>query len=83
MSLTESILTDIIQLIHKLYEMNCYWRIQGDEMEKFLNAENGVILHNESTIIIKDLEFECTVCPNGWKAWAKHGHKDLFIFMLK
>ena len=63
--------TDIIQLIHQFYEGTVYWKIKGDEMKKFLNAENGDIIHNKSTIIIKDIEFECRLSPNGFKTRSK------------
>ena len=65
--------TDIIQLIHKFYEATFYWRVEGDEMDKFLNAKNGDVIHSKSTIIIRDIEFEVTLCPNGWRRRSEGG----------
>ena len=62
---------EVIQLICEFYEATFYWRIQGDKLTEFMNAANGDIIHNESTIIIKGIEFECTLCPNGWRSQNK------------
>ena len=63
---------EIIQLIHQFYEATFYWKVHGvDEMEKFLNAKNTDVFHHESSIMIQDIDFECTLCPNGWRPWNK------------
>ena len=34
-------------------------------MKQFMNSENGDVMYNKSTIIIKDIEFKYTLSPNG------------------
>ena len=62
---------EIIELIHRYYEANIYWRIKGDDMKQFLNAKNGDKMYNKYTINIQDIEFQCVLCPNGRRPRSK------------
>ena len=63
----DNIPAEIIKIIQLLYDEHFYWKIQGDEMQKFLNTKNGQILYNKSTLTIKNIEFEFRLFPNGRK----------------
>ena len=58
----------IIKLIKLLYDEYFYWHIKGDEVVKFKQAETGDVLYPKSCIKFNDMEFQCTLCPNGWKS---------------
>ena len=56
---------EIKKLIQLFYDEYFRWKLQGDELQKFLNTNNGQMLVNKSTFTIKGFEFECGIYPNG------------------
>ena len=67
----------INNLVKRIYDDCFYWKIQNDEMKQFLLCKNGDIIHSKS-FAIKGIEFECTLCPNGWKK-KKKGFVEFFL----
>ena len=68
----------INQVIQSFYDEYFYWRIQGNQMKEFVNANNGDILHCPTTFSIKGIEFEFTLCPDGWKE-DHSGFTEIYI----
>ena len=69
---------DINALVQSFYDEYFYWTIQGNKMKEFINANNGDVMYPSSTFKIKEIEFECTLCPNGWEPKNK-GKSELWI----
>ena len=57
---------DIVKLIQLFYDKYFYWKIEKDVMKEFLEAKNEDEIQSPSTFTIRDIEFGCTVCPNGY-----------------
>ena len=69
------VINHVIQLFYDDY---FYWRVQNDQMKQFVNAKNGDIIHCSSTFKIKGIEFECTLCPAGWKE-DNAGNTEIYL----
>ena len=68
----------INKLIQLFYDTYFYWKLTKNEMKQFLEAKNGEVIHPPKTFKIKDIKFELTLCPNGWKPSGK-GYVQCFI----
>ena len=67
------IFPDALSKIVELFYNECnYWKIQGEVMDKFLNAKVGEAIYPPTTLTIKDIEFGCRLYPDGWKADTKN-----------
>ena len=68
----------INKLIQLFYDKYFYWKIQKDTINEFPKIKNGDEIHCKSTFKIKDIEFECTLCPNGWQQHLS-GYVQFFV----
>ena len=62
---------EISQLIELFYDDYFYWSLTQEEIKTFSTAKNQDVIYNPNTFKIQDIEFECTICPNGWAERAK------------
>ena len=68
---TLSIPVEIKGIIQLFYDEFFYWKIKGNELKQYFNAKNGDVMHSPTTFKIKEIEFECTMCPDGWRSEDK------------
>ena len=76
----DAIPEDICHLVKLFYDKYFYWKVQKDEMKQFLAATNGEFLRSKSTFKVGDIEFECTLYPNGWNA-IDIGFVDILVLV--
>ena len=69
----------INKLIESFYDKYFYWKIQKEAFRQFLNAKNGDIIYSKKTFKIKGIQFECTLCPNGWR----RSHKGVVVYYIE
>eukprot|EP01084_Bolivina_argentea_P096626 173712_1 len=58
---------DLILVCLKLFDNTIYWTIEGDQLHKFYQCKNRSYLSGPQ-FTIYDVEFQNTLCPNGWYA---------------
>ena len=67
----EEIPVEIIAIIEQFYDEYFYWKLQKDEISQFFNTKNGQRIHCPTTFTIKNVDFECTLFPNGGESRSK------------
>ena len=73
---------DITNLIQLFYNQYFYWKLTKNEITQFRQAELRDIIYSPSKFTIQGIEFELTLCPNGWTK-RSNGDIELFIEVKK